>query len=35
MMRAMLLEEFKAPMPVKEISDPACPPNGAIVRVEG
>jgi D-arabinose 1-dehydrogenase-like Zn-dependent alcohol dehydrogenase len=34
MMRAMLLEEFKAPMPVKEISDPACPPNGAIVRVE-
>jgi D-arabinose 1-dehydrogenase-like Zn-dependent alcohol dehydrogenase len=34
MMRAMLLEEFKAPMPVKEIPDPACPPNGAIVRVE-
>ncbi|HXR37009.1 MAG TPA: zinc-binding dehydrogenase [Candidatus Binataceae bacterium] len=33
-MKAMLFERFKAPMPVREIPDPACLSNGAIVRVE-
>jgi D-arabinose 1-dehydrogenase-like Zn-dependent alcohol dehydrogenase len=33
-MKAMVLETFKQPMPVKEVADPKCPPHGAIVRVE-
>lgn len=33
-MRAALFESFRAPLEVVEVRDPACPSDGAIVRVE-
>lgn len=33
-MKAAVLEELRKPLVVREMSDPQCPPNGAIVRVE-
>lgn len=33
-MRAAVMEAFSRPLVVKEVPDPPCPPNGAIVRVE-
>lgn len=33
-MKAMVLEQFGQPMPVREMPDPACPPDGVIVRVQ-
>jgi D-arabinose 1-dehydrogenase-like Zn-dependent alcohol dehydrogenase len=34
-MKAMVLEEIGKPMVVKDWPEPKCPPDGAIVRVEG
>src|SRR5579863_30327 len=34
-MKAMVMEEVGKPMVVKEWPEPKCPPDGAIVRVEG
>lgn len=34
-MKALVLEKNCEPMTVKDFADPQCPPNGAIVRVEG
>ena len=34
-MKAMVMEEIGKPMVVKEWPEPKCPPDGAIVRVEG
>ncbi|HTY54661.1 MAG TPA: zinc-dependent alcohol dehydrogenase family protein [Candidatus Binataceae bacterium] len=33
-MRAAVLEALQQPLVVKEVPDPACPPNGAVVRTE-
>jgi alcohol dehydrogenase len=33
-MRAAVFEAFNAPLTVQNVADPACPPDGAIVRVE-
>lgn len=33
-MKAMVLEQYREPMPVREVQDPSCPPDGAVIRVE-
>ena len=34
-MKAMVMEAVGKPMVVKEVPEPKCPPDGAIMRVEG
>ncbi|MCB1381061.1 MAG: zinc-dependent alcohol dehydrogenase family protein [Alphaproteobacteria bacterium] len=33
-MKAAVFEEFSAPLVIRDVPDPACPPDGVVVRVE-